>query len=830
METRSTSVASLAVKLPLALALAAGLGAGAAVATLAAQPVRQAHAAAAKPAKVKKVKAVAAGANAVKVTWKKAKRAKTYKIRFSANKNMKSAKTVAVKGKAAKKRTKTVTGLSSQTRYYFQVKAVNKGKSGKWSKKASVVTASAASAPGAPAVVTYSISYNANDGVVPGGNTGSYTAQTATFKLPVPTRSGCEFEGWYTSSDYSGQAVAEVKQGSTGDLTFYAKWSMDYSTVVADTTAKTYTGAAIQPAASAPSLREDVDYKVTYADNVNAGTASMTVQGIGTVTGSKTYTFTIEQLQAQLAWDTTSALVYNGAAQAPACAVANAVAGDDVAVTVGGAAADAGSHTATATGLGNANYRLPADGLTCDFTINKADPSYTVPTDFEATEDMFLSDIIFPSASNGLFAWEDPAASVGTTGTNEFKATFTPNDTANYNTVTGIVVKVKVAAKTVFAMYSIGDDSLSFYKRAKVPAAGDEFDGKEVTAVYTGILETGTTQPGWSDYKAFIKTVKVVDDGIKPASTASWFSGFSKVTSIDISKLNMSNTTDMNHMFESCEALTALTLPSLFSTSKVVDVNSMFYDCKALTSIDMPAKFDTSNATNMYCMFCGCESLTSLTLPDTFDTSSVANMSYMFGDCSVLTSLVLPAKFDTSSVSNMSYMFWNCEKLAALVLPEAFDTSKVTLMHGMFKGCSALATLSLSSTFNTSSVKEMTDMFSGCSALTSLALPAAFNTANVTNMSYMFRDCTALTSLVLPSKFDTSSVEYMQYMFSGCSALATLTLPDAFSTSNVTNMKYMFSECQVLTLDCSGWDVSKVSTRTGFRDGAPGVVAPTWQN
>ena len=796
--------------------------------------------------------------------------------------------------------------MCSSDLYYFQVKAVNKGKSGKWSKKASVVTASAASAPSAPAVVTYSISYNANDGIVPGGNTGSYTAQTATFKLPVPTRPGCEFEGWYTSSDCSGQAVTEVKQGSTGDLTFYAKWSMDYSIVVADTTAKTYTGAAIQPAANAPSLREDVDYKVTYADNVNAGTASMTVQGIGTVTGSKTYTFTIEQLQAQLSWDTTSVLVYNGAAQAPACTVANAVAGDDVAVTVGGAAADAGSHTATATGLdnanyklpadgltcdftieqlqaqlswdttsalvyngaaqapackvdnavagddvavtvggaaadagshtatatglGNANYKLPADGLTCDFTINKADPSYTVPTDFEATEDMFLSDIIFPSASNGSFAWEDPTASVGTTGTNEFKATFTPNDTANYNTATGIVVKVKVAAKTVFAMYSIGDDSLSFYKRAKVPAAGDEFDGKEVTAVYTGILETGTTQPGWSDYKAFIKTVKVVDDGIKPASTASWFSGFSKVTSIDISKLNMSNTTDMNHMFESCEALTALTLPSLFSTSKVVDVNSMFYDCKALASIDMPAKFDTSNATNMYCMFCGCESLTSLTLPDTFDTSSVTNMSYMFGNCSALASLELPAKFDTSSATNMSYMFLNCEKLTALVLPEAFDTSKVTLMHGMFKGCSALATLSLSSTFNTSSVKEMTDMFSGCSALTSLALPAAFNTANVTNMSYMFRDCTALTSLVLPSKFDTSSVEYMQYMFSGCSALATLTLSDAFSTSNVTNMKCMFSECQVLTLDCSGWDVSKVSTRTGFRDGAPGVVAPTWQN
>ena len=49
-----------------------------------------------------------------------------------------------------------------------------------------------------------------------------------------------------------------------------------------------------------------------------------------------------------------------------------------------------------------------------------------------------------------------------------------------------------------FAVYSADDNSLNFYKRAGMPNAGDQFEGKKVTAVYTGIEDTNGSQP-WSN-------------------------------------------------------------------------------------------------------------------------------------------------------------------------------------------------------------------------------------------------------------------------------------------------------------------------------------------
>ena len=41
-------------------------------------------------------------------------------------------------------------------------------------------------------------------------------------------------------------------------------------------------------------LKEGSDYNVTYSDNINAGTATAIVTGIGAYSGTKNVTFTIE--------------------------------------------------------------------------------------------------------------------------------------------------------------------------------------------------------------------------------------------------------------------------------------------------------------------------------------------------------------------------------------------------------------------------------------------------------------------------------------------------------------------------------------------------------
>lgn len=73
-------------------------------------------------------------------------------------------------------------------------------------------------------VIQYSVSYNANNGTV-SGKTG-YNIESETYTLPIPTRTGYTFKGWYTSEDFSGAAVSSIPKGSTGDKAFYAKWEI----------------------------------------------------------------------------------------------------------------------------------------------------------------------------------------------------------------------------------------------------------------------------------------------------------------------------------------------------------------------------------------------------------------------------------------------------------------------------------------------------------------------------------------------------------------------------------------------------------------------------
>ncbi|QOL32514.1 YDG domain-containing protein [Bifidobacterium eulemuris] len=70
---------------------------------------------------------------------------------------------------------------------------------------------------------------------------------------------------------------------------------------------------------------------------------------------------------------------YDGAAHAPTASVSNLVAGDECVLTVSGVQSDAGSYTATVTGVSNANYTLEgAANLTQGFSITPAAFSYTV--------------------------------------------------------------------------------------------------------------------------------------------------------------------------------------------------------------------------------------------------------------------------------------------------------------------------------------------------------------------------------------------------------------------------------------------------------------------
>ena len=69
----------------------------------------------------------------------------------------------------------------------------------------------------------------------PNGGTLPEYSLVAGAALPIPTKTGYTFDGWYENPDFTGNPVADVPTDSTGELTFYAKWTANTYTVIFDT-------------------------------------------------------------------------------------------------------------------------------------------------------------------------------------------------------------------------------------------------------------------------------------------------------------------------------------------------------------------------------------------------------------------------------------------------------------------------------------------------------------------------------------------------------------------------------------------------------------------
>lgn len=295
-----------------------------------------------------------------------------------------------------------------------------------------------------------------------------------------------------------------------------------------------YTGSPITPAVSVTlkntQLVEGRDYTLAYTDHTNAGTATVTVTGIGNYIGTAKKTFVISKAAApEISWPTASAITcgekvsdsrlsggstqygtftwsddvknttptvgtysykvvftpsedtennyetitttekgisltvnaksltganvtvsgsytYTGQAQIPAA--------DAVTVQLDGktipndrytiSASDntnAGQAIVTVTGIGD--YTGTASGT---FTIGMATPNPETPNELYAVYGSTLKDVPLPKG----WAWDTPDSSVGNVGEKTFAATYTEDNSGNYNTVQkNLTVKVAKKAVTV---------------------------------------------------------------------------------------------------------------------------------------------------------------------------------------------------------------------------------------------------------------------------------------------------------------------------------------------------------------------------------------------
>lgn len=82
--------------------------------------------------------------------------------------------------------------------------------------------------------IQYEITYVLDGGTNVSGNPAQYTVETEKIALVAPTKTGYAFEGWYSDNTYSTK-VTEIATGSVGDVTLYAKWTINQYTITWET-------------------------------------------------------------------------------------------------------------------------------------------------------------------------------------------------------------------------------------------------------------------------------------------------------------------------------------------------------------------------------------------------------------------------------------------------------------------------------------------------------------------------------------------------------------------------------------------------------------------
>ena len=193
------------------------------------------------------------------------------------------------------------------------------------------------------------------------------------------------------------------------------------------------------------------------------------------------------------------------------------------------------------------------------FTIEKATPVYTAPDNLFATIGQTLNDITLPDG----FAWEDGAQSVGEMGTHTFNISFTPGDTDNYESITGISVSVTVGIainKINFPDDAFRDiiSSSNYDKDGNSVLSKDEIDG--ITSIQIA---------GNDDIKDL--------EGIKYFTNLNYLDCYkTSITALDVSK-----NTSLKWLYCNNTGITSL------DVSENISLQWLYCDNTGITSLDV---------------------------------------------------------------------------------------------------------------------------------------------------------------------------------------------------------------------------------------------------
>ena len=128
----------------------------------------------------------------------------------------------------------------------------------------------------------------------PNGGTLPEYSLVAGAALPIPTKTGYTFAGWYENPEFSGNPVTDIPTNNTENLNFYAKWTANTYTITAN--ASPAEGGSVTVNGSTSPVSVTAGTEVTLSATANSGYRFVGwVKGNQTVSTDTTYAFNAEQ-------------------------------------------------------------------------------------------------------------------------------------------------------------------------------------------------------------------------------------------------------------------------------------------------------------------------------------------------------------------------------------------------------------------------------------------------------------------------------------------------------------------------------------------------------
>lgn len=322
------------------------------------------------------------------------------------------------------------------------------------------------------------------------------------------------------------------------------------------------------------------------------------------------------------------------------------------------------------------------------------------------------------------------------------------------------IVTLHTAAYIVYLNSNITQMFYNMQKAKTIP--WDKLDGSNVTLANQLFQNCGSLQ--------------TIGDVSLPLATTSHnlFGGCSLLSSVG--NIDLPETTMMTNAFNNCVELESI---GTINVPKVTNISYMFQNCYKLTEF---GDIDFPNATNASYLFKGCKALASI---GEIDLPLATNVSYLFNGCIALASI---GEIALPLATNADQMFYGCTALTSvgdLSLPEATST------YYVFGNCTSLQTVGAVTLPKTTTCSSM---FSGDAALTSIG---AIQVPKLNNAASMFYGCSALTAVnITMNTAGSYTTQSLRSMFEGCTNL--IRIDGTIAAQNVTDLSRMFYNCSSL--------------------------------